>query len=95
MKIIKSLIALPFKILIRTPRFVINAVTPFKQVYKKANDYYAEYQNIMCTCGIPEFGLIYHRLNPICKVTEDYGSCGCDMYILNVYILKKSALLPI
>lgn len=73
---------IPFKILLRIPRFVINATRPFRQVYKKTNNCYAEYQNFMCTSGMPEYGLIYRRLNPSDKA-EEYYDCG--MYMLNVY----------
>ena len=82
MKVLISLLAIPFKILLRIPRFIINAIRPFNQVYKKSNIYYADYQKFMCTSGMPEYRLIYHRLNPIDKAEEYYQ---CDIYMLNVY----------
>lgn len=77
MKILISLLAIPFKILIRLPRFIINAIRPFEQVYKKSNQYYTDYQAFMCTSDMPDFGLIYHRLNPIDKAEEYYQNVKC------------------
>lgn len=82
MKVLISLLAIPFKILLRLPRFIINAIRPFNQVYRKSNQYYVDYQKFMCISNMPEFGLIYHRLNPLDKAEEYYQ---CDMYMLNVY----------
>lgn len=83
-KMVISLLIIPFKILVRMPSFILNAIRPFKQIFKKANSYYADYQKFMGISDMPEFGLIYHRLNPVGRATEDFGSCGCDMYILNL-----------
>lgn len=69
------------KILLGIPMFIINIIRPFKKVYEKTQKYYAEYQIFMQTSNMPEFGLIYHRFNPIGCATENYES---DMYILNL-----------
>lgn len=82
MKILISLLMIPFKIFLRLPRFIINVLRPFRQVYKKSNQYYTDYQRFMCISDMPDFGLIYHRLNPIDKAEEYYQ---CEMYMLNVY----------
>ena len=34
----------------------------------------------MCTSGMPEFGVIYHKLNPIVRATEHYEN-GYDIDI--------------
>ena len=36
-KMVISLLIIPFKILICIPSFILNAIRPFKQVFKKAN----------------------------------------------------------
>lgn len=69
------------KMLLGIPIFIINAIRPFKNVYNETQKYYAEYQIFMQTSNMPEFGLIYHRFNPIGCATENYKF---DMYILNL-----------